>query len=221
MNYTYIDNDLKKTLKLDYNEFAVVAIISNLANGKLNTMGGWCYMSRQKMADELGFSKAGLIGIIDRLINKKMIERHADTKNLRPTNLVPIGKLSIPSVKNLYQSGKESIPEAKKNHAQIGKETIPNIDNKNNKEEILKKFNETFNKGFKTIDDKNFNYWMTVYSKEEVCEAISAAAKDDYWKDIITPTILFRTKDDKGAVDRIGDFLNKRTAPVKYKVIGG
>lgn len=54
---------------------------------------------------------------------------------------------------------------------------------------------------------KNWQYWRTMYSLDDVFKAIEAAKKDEYWGQRMTPTILLRRKNPRGEdVDYIGEF---------------
>lgn len=82
---------------------------------------------------------------------------------------------------------------------------------RNNTEEVLKKFNEAFKKNYRSpvSIERNLDYWLQHYSLTDVFQAITAAAKDEYWKKIITPEMLLRKKNPRGEdVDYIGKFLN-------------
>lgn len=76
-------------------------------------------------------------------------------------------------------------------------------------------FNKTFNKKYKKYqqsDIKNIDYWLDIYTEEEILEAIKKSRFDEWWKDRINPAIYFRKKTTSGdAVDYIGKFLNLKT----------
>jgi len=85
----------------------------------------------------------------------------------------------------------------------------------NNKSEIIiNKFNNINNTKYKSLEfADNLEKWLTVYSMEEIEAAIEKIPKDPYWKDKMTPTILFRQKNPQGEkVDYIGHLLNLKIA---------
>ena len=78
-------------------------------------------------------------------------------------------------------------------------------------------YNSTYNGKFKGSEEmrKNFDIWFKLYSMEEMKEAVKKIRYDKYWGDKHSPTILLRTRDSNGPVDRIGDMLNQRTKGAK------
>lgn len=83
-------------------------------------------------------------------------------------------------------------------------------DNKEIYIKILSLFNDVTKKKFKVLDEKAVDYWITIHPIEEIENAIRNIPSDDFWKDKMTPTILFRRKNQNGeAVDYI-DQLNKK-----------
>lgn len=79
--------------------------------------------------------------------------------------------------------------------------------------------NEQFTsvKGFK----KNLAYWLEDYSLEDIRRAVEGSLDHDFWKDKLTPTKLFRTRNTRGdEVDRIGDLMAE-LQQVTYKTPDG
>ena len=57
----------------------------------------------------------------------------------------------------------------------------------------------------------NLVYWLEDYTLEDIERAVVASRKDSYWRDILTPTILFRQKNErKEPVDYIGDLKSRK-----------
>jgi phage replication O-like protein O len=80
--------------------------------------------------------------------------------------------------------------------------------------DILNFYNHLFNKEIRTTStfEENMDYWMTIYSLDEIKKAMEVAKKDKWWSDKLTPVKLFRKKNTQGEkVDYIGDLLNKET----------
>lgn len=98
--------------------------------------------------------------------------------------------------------------------------TTTNKDNKDNKEKkdnrgdfekILITWNDTMESKFKTLPEKNIEYWLTKYSLQEVLEAIKNIPYHEWLSDKAKPDMFFRQSDGKGnAVDRIGECLSVR-----------
>jgi len=78
-------------------------------------------------------------------------------------------------------------------------------------DETIKHFNDRLGKRYKSTKSLlgNFEKWTEVYSLDEIKSAIDVLPRHHFWKDKMTPTILFRTMGrDKNPVDYIGDLLN-------------
>jgi len=118
------------------------------------------------------------------------------------------------------------------NENEIVKENEPQI--KIEKAEILTKFDQDFELLIEIFNDvrhtdfkstgtaaeglkKNYAYWLSVYSNEEIETAIRNIPNDKFWKDKITPTILLRQKNsNKEAVDYIGGLLNQKSKNIAF-----
>jgi hypothetical protein len=82
---TTIDQEIRKSIGLDMNEYAIADYIYYKCTNPNGKVKGWCYASRQKIADEFGFKKQTIIRIIDRLIEKEFVQKHPITKHLKTT----------------------------------------------------------------------------------------------------------------------------------------
>lgn len=56
---------------------------------------------------------------------------------------------------------------------------------------------------------KNLEYWLGMYSEQQVKIAIKLLKIDPWWSKVHTPVKLFRTRNANGECDNIGDLLNK------------
>lgn len=77
-------------------------------------------------------------------------------------------------------------------------------------ERIIKAFNIYLNRRFKGVDSfkSNLEYWLNTYEPKEIAKAIEYSKYDKFWKDKLTPTILFRRKNPQGEpVDYISQLL--------------
>jgi hypothetical protein len=68
----------------------------------------------------------------------------------------------------------------------------------------------------------NFTYWTTVYTLEQILEAVTKVSAESWFNDKLTPDLLLRRKNPQGeTVDYIGRILNESGKPKeKYKTIG-
>lgn len=59
--------------------------------------------------------------------------------------------------------------------------------------------------------EKNVKYWLTIYTEDEILEAIRRIKDDPFWKDKMDLTTLFRRRNPQGEdVDYIGKMLNNK-----------
>lgn len=78
-------------------------------------------------------------------------------------------------------------------------------------ERINLAFNEFLGRKFKGIDSfkSNLEYWLGTYEPKEIAMAIQNAKYDGFFKDKLTPTMLFRKKNPRGeCVDYISQLIN-------------
>ncbi len=176
LTYTVIQHEFRKEHKLSCTEYVLCDMIFYLSSIK-SAVSGWCYLSKENMALEIGLSKPGLLLMIERLIIAGFLEKNEQTKYLKTTFLwqrVYIsGKESLPAV-----NGKESLPEndlfGKESLPISGKESLPYNNTNNNKKKDNKSIflrKEDFYKeiiAFKNhnpckypfgLFDKFFTYW--------------------------------------------------------------
>lgn len=136
-------------------EYALMERIYFLSHNKANIHNGWCWASRQTLADDIGYTKRGIIKAIDRLAELGLIEKN-DRKWVAPTILYhkiaheKIGELRPQSVNSVHQSnsvnGELSTPVSVNSVHQSGELSSPKyIDiNKERKEEKIKLHSQKF-----------------------------------------------------------------------------
>jgi hypothetical protein len=152
------------------------------------------------MSEFLKIPKATLHDAIKRLKNAKMVNASPNAKNTT---------FEIVNWKKYQMT--ERLTERKPNANRTYKR---NKEDNNIYTEVLETFNLTYKtnyKSFKGFSD-NLDQWLEVYSLEEIKLAIQRSSQDEYWKNKLDPTILFRQKNPRGEkVDYIGKFLNIKT----------
>ena len=81
-------------------------------------------------------------------------------------------------------------------------------------EQVAEKINQAFNiylgRKFKGIDSfkNNLEYWLEIYEPKEIARAIENSKYDSFFKDKLTPVLLFRRKNPRGEnVDYISQLL--------------
>lgn len=84
-------------------------------------------------------------------------------------------------------------------------------------EEILNHYNQTTNRKTKFVPKGSVDYWMETYTLDEIKGAITNIPLDDFWKDKMDLTTLFRIKNQNHEdVDWIGRLLNKKASKPEY-----
>jgi hypothetical protein len=152
---------------------------------------GWCYMSREMMADEVGLSKQGILKMVERLVEDGFLAKNEQTKYLQTTykwqrvyftdgkqsvpEIVIDGKLSLPTdgKESLPKPGKQSVPynNTNNNTSDNKKEAPPSIEDKiKEKKTAFFKLIETYktkNKGKlpDVLYQKFFEYWSETNAK--------------------------------------------------------
>jgi DNA-binding MarR family transcriptional regulator len=114
---TKMNHIARRKAGLSWIEYGVADLIKSLSK---NT--GWCDMSRNKMAEEIGVSKPAICGIIDRLEDKEVVQKNG-RGHTKLTSKFKLLLLKAEAEKQEYFAniGKESLPKTQEN----GKETLP------------------------------------------------------------------------------------------------
>jgi hypothetical protein len=82
--YTTILHRRREVLGLSIIEYCVADIIYSFSNApKSKEIGGWCYASKQHIADCLGIGKKTVDRAISKLVKLALVEKDQDTKFLR------------------------------------------------------------------------------------------------------------------------------------------
>jgi predicted transcriptional regulator len=117
--YTNIIHPVRKKFKLTCNEYVLLDIIYHLSNNPESKVKGWCYASKETLAQEIGISRQSICNLIDKLINKGLIEKDELTRFLKTKTEWNLVYLNIKSdsnyVKNVYnEQSKEDLHDVKK-----------------------------------------------------------------------------------------------------------
>ena len=95
------------------NEYAVCDMIYHLSN---NPKYNWCIMSKENMAEEIWLSKQSIHSILEKMIEKKFIEKDSQTRFLKTTDLwytefvfTDSKETWLQGVKKVYSDSKESL----------------------------------------------------------------------------------------------------------------
>ena len=159
LTFTTIQHPFRKLHKLSMNEYCLCDMIYHLSTRPTSRVPGWCWMTRESMATELGCKKLAILCMISRLVSGGFLLKSEKTKYLQTTLTwqkvydFSSGIETIPEVKKTvwkpYQAGMETIPSA-------GMETIPynnTIDNKNINSSQAVFFESSIGSSFKVFSE--------------------------------------------------------------------
>jgi len=96
---------------------------------------GWCYMTRENIAEDLGISKSGVIKMIERMIENGFLERDNLTKYLKTSEMWQEVYLDNHSKKT---DGVQSVPSSVQSVPNLGVQSNP-YNNRTDNNSIIKK----------------------------------------------------------------------------------
>lgn len=87
LGFTTIMHDPRLKFNLSNNEYCIADAIYHLSHNPQGAILGWCYASRASIGRFFGFSRQTVIKSIKVLVEKGLVEVHAETDYLRTTSL--------------------------------------------------------------------------------------------------------------------------------------
>lgn len=87
LNYTTINHAARKKLGISLNEYVLCDSIYHLANNPTSAVPGWCYASKNTLADNLDLDRSTVIRSINRLIERGLLLRDESTSYLKTTQI--------------------------------------------------------------------------------------------------------------------------------------
>ena len=85
ISFTTILHNKRKELDLNLMEYCVADTVYNLSSNPKSPVQGWCYASKDTLAEILDTTRQTIFTIVNKLISKGLVERHSETKYLRTT----------------------------------------------------------------------------------------------------------------------------------------
>lgn len=82
--YTLVLHEARRRLGLTLNEYALADTIHKLS-GTHSRVSGWCYASKAHLSRSLDVSERSVFSLINKLLEKKIIEQDKETSHLRTT----------------------------------------------------------------------------------------------------------------------------------------
>jgi len=102
----------------------------------------------------------------------------------------------------------------------INHKSIIHIDETKNNiiNDLIIFYNQAMKSKFKTLSSNNLDYWLKIYTVDDIKKAIQFIPTNDFWKDKMDLTVLLRRRNPKGEdVDYIGQLLNTRKPTQQLK----
>ena len=84
--YTVILHHPRKKLGMTINEYCLADTVHKLSSSR-SAIPGWCYASKEHLAESLGFSRRSIHNMINSLKGKRIVEVQQGTGYLRTTEL--------------------------------------------------------------------------------------------------------------------------------------
>lgn len=197
LKFTNIQHDFRREHDLSCDEYTLCDMVFFLSRGEASQVPGWCYKSKENLANEIGISKQGVLNMIERMVLKGFIIRNDQTKYLKTTEkwqqvyfTDAESQQSLPPVQKQTASEK-TIPETvnKVDHEEStnltagSQQTLPhnnsnsnsNTDSNTNNDDVVggNLRPAVFKKPFKKLTQAEFrlqvHYYTPIYG-EEMCK---------------------------------------------------
>lgn len=140
INYTIINHTAREALDLSWLEYGLADLIYNLSNNPKSSYPNWCYASKKTLAKNLGITERQIYKLLNKLEDKKLVERHSETSHLKTTaewyNLVVINKKD--SKQSSYPMNKVHIDTEQSSYPYTEQSSYnKDINNKDNNKDII------------------------------------------------------------------------------------
>lgn len=87
LGFTTIQHDPRIRFELSNNDYCVCDAIYHLSHNPSGAVFGWCYARRETIGKFFGLSRQSVQTILKKLIDKKLIEIHEETRHIRTTSI--------------------------------------------------------------------------------------------------------------------------------------
>ncbi|MFH1565153.1 MAG: helix-turn-helix domain-containing protein [bacterium] len=84
--YTIILHAARKKLQITNNEYCLTDVIHKLS-GNRSSVPGWCYASKECLAENIDVSRQSVHNMINKLVKKGLVELNSETGYLRTSDL--------------------------------------------------------------------------------------------------------------------------------------
>lgn len=173
MLYTTVLHAVRKQMDLSCNEYCIADIIYKLSNNPRAPVRGWCNQPREKMADEMGLSKRTVIDIINKLIEKGLVEK-SEINYVRTTQLWYDTTIAAQEeIKSRKATHAETAPPMQKLHTETIKEGAETAQGGAESSPLPRAETAPYNK---SIDNKSNNQQHNEVEKSVAVDALSFAS---------------------------------------------
>ena len=138
ITYTLILHQIRKKLKLTLMDYCVCDCVYHLSNNPKSKVIGWCFATKRTIAKMLGTTQQTIFNTLNKMIERKFIEKDEDTRHLRTTSKWFDGVILLKSSAE-YQ---ETLHSIKKLDKGLSKNLIPTI-------KKLDTYNNTYKDNYK------------------------------------------------------------------------
>lgn len=168
-----------------------------------------------QLVEATGMSKPNVSRSLSKLIINRLVIKSDNKLQINKNYLewIPFGVIKSDNgeklskvITNVIKSDNRGYSKVSTTKETITKETIQ----KGKAETFLEAFNKLRGTNFRTTLSwsDNFAFWLKSYSLEEIIRAVKLARFDPWMDEVITPELLFRTRNKNGSCDYIGKLLN-------------
>lgn len=113
IRYTVVLHDPRLELKLSVAEYCIADSIYHLSNNPSSKLQGWCYASKETLADFIGITPRSVYNILNKLISIGLVDKDDDTKHLRTTQLW-YDKVVLMELKTEYEKTSQCMNKVQK-----------------------------------------------------------------------------------------------------------
>lgn len=85
ISYTLILHRVRKKLGLSLNEYCIAEAIYHLSTNPRSKISGWCYASKETLAEIIGVSPTSIYNILNRLFELELVEKKTEQKSFLRT----------------------------------------------------------------------------------------------------------------------------------------
>lgn len=133
LTYTLIIHQIRKKLKLSLMEYCVSDCIYHLSNNPKSEIKGWCFATKETIANILGTTSRNLFDIIPKLIKKGFIEKSEETRGYLRTTQKWYENVVIIRMKAEYEETSHTMKKLHNDYEETSQPTMKKLHTYNNK----------------------------------------------------------------------------------------